>query len=94
MGRGLLGRVLLGKGREEREEVIGGVLDGLGDRVCNTHLVVFLLDAVVLRVFPELGVGGGGDHIQGRDAMLSPEEMSRSVSGATAHTPPSEFVVL
>jgi len=78
--------VLLGRGREEALE---GVLDGLGERGCNIHLVMFLLDAVVLRVFPELGVGG--DRVQSQN----PEEISRSVSGATytSFTPSSEAVV-
>jgi hypothetical protein len=75
--RGLLGRVLLGPTERGREEVIESVLDGLGDRRCNMHLVLFILDAVVLRVFPELGVGAE-----------APESMSRSVSGAMSLTPP------
>jgi hypothetical protein len=71
-----MGKVLLGPTAAEREEVMEGVLDGLGERACNAHLVLFILDAVVLRVFPELGVAG--------------EEMSRSVSGTTGAslTPP------
>jgi len=75
--RGLWGKVLLGPTTRGRKEVIESVLDGLGDQRCNTHLVLFAFDAVVLSVFPELGVGGNGE------GMLSPEEMSRSVSGAT-----------
>jgi hypothetical protein len=54
-----MGKVLLGPTAAEREEVMEGVLNGLGERACNAHLVLFILDAVVLRVFPELGVAGG-----------------------------------
>jgi hypothetical protein len=38
-----------------------GALEALEDGVCNLHLVVFLLDRVVLGLFPELGVDGGMD---------------------------------
>jgi hypothetical protein len=51
-----LGKVLLGPTASGREAVVRGALDGVGDRRCNLHLVLFLLDAIVLRVFPELGI--------------------------------------
>jgi hypothetical protein len=38
-----------------------GALEAVEDGVCNLHLVVFLLDRVVLGLFPELGVDGGMD---------------------------------
>ena len=73
--------MLLGPTERGREEVIESVLDGVGDRRCNTHLVLFILDAIVVRLFPELGVGGEGGGMGGL------KEMSRSVSG-TSITPP------
>jgi len=51
----MLERLFLGPTERGREKVVECVLDGLGDKRCNTHLVLFILDAVVLRVFPELG---------------------------------------
>lgn len=44
------------------------------------HLLVFILDAIVLRLFSELGVGGGG---RGGGGEGEEDTMSRSVSGAT-----------
>lgn len=39
--------------------VLGGTLDGvvdaLSDEACNRHLAVFLVDALLLAVFPEMG---------------------------------------
>lgn len=46
------------------------------------HLVMVLVDAIVLRVFPELGVAGGG----GGDILSPPgESISRSVSGGSGN---------
>ena len=60
-----------------------GALDGLEDRVCNLHLVVFLLDRIVLGIWPELGVGGmegdvhnGGEENVKMPPVASPESLS------------------
>lgn len=34
---------------------VGPAVDALGDGTCNRHLAVFVLDAVLLSVFPEMG---------------------------------------
>lgn len=75
-------RVLLGGIREQREDVLECVLSGLEDKACNMHLLMVLVDAIVLRVYPELGVVGG--YVQG-------ESISRSVSDGSSFegiTPP------
>jgi len=82
----MLGRILLGPTPEIRERTVDKALDGLRDQACNTHLAVFMLDAIVLRVFPELGVGGAG--AGGMDGM---GEMSRSASAAGSLTPPGSI---
>lgn len=43
--------VLLG---DSPVSTLDGVVDGLSDCACNRHLAVFVLDAVLLAVFPEL----------------------------------------
>lgn len=89
----ILGRILLGPTVTEREQTIARALDGVRDQACNTHLAIFILDAIVLRLFPELGIGGAG----GGDGDGVAPVMSRSVSGATIHdqdsslTPPGSI---
>ena len=34
---------------------IDGILDPLSSQACNAHLLLFILDLVVVTVFPELG---------------------------------------
>jgi hypothetical protein len=88
-----MGRVLLGPTEKTREEVLESVLDGVGDRRCNMHLVLFILDAIVLRVFPELGIGGVDLGVErSEEVEVRSEEMSRSVSGANTTTRPRSSV--
>ena len=68
--------MLLGGIREQREDVLECVLSGLEDKACNMHLLMVLVDAIVLRVYPELGVVGGGGNASG-------DSISRSVSGGS-----------
>ncbi|KAF9243784.1 PXA domain-containing protein [Melanogaster broomeanus] len=37
---------------------LDAIVDPLSNSVCNTHLAVFLFDALLLTIFPEMGVGG------------------------------------
>lgn len=39
------------------------IVDPLDDHACNTHLVVFLFDAVLLTVFPELAMQGSSSKV-------------------------------
>ena len=34
---------------------IDGILDPLSSQACNAHLLLFILDLVVVTIFPELG---------------------------------------
>ncbi|KII93458.1 hypothetical protein PLICRDRAFT_49505 [Plicaturopsis crispa FD-325 SS-3] len=45
----------------EPTRTIDAALQPLGSAACNAHLVVLVLDAFLLALFPELGVDGGGD---------------------------------
>jgi hypothetical protein len=49
----LTARLLLGSDAAA-DEAIGAALDAFGERECNARLFVFLLDRVVLGLFPEL----------------------------------------
>ncbi|KAI0085647.1 PXA domain-containing protein [Irpex rosettiformis] len=40
------------------ETVDKGILDPLSSTECNTHLLIFILDLIVLTLFPEMGVQG------------------------------------
>lgn len=39
------------------------IIDPLDDHACNTHLVVLLFDAMLLTVFPELGIQGSSSKV-------------------------------
>lgn len=45
---------------EKGESVVEGAVECFGDQGVNMHLAVVLLDAVLLAVFPEMGVEGLG----------------------------------
>ncbi|KAH9950508.1 PXA domain-containing protein [Amylocystis lapponica] len=70
LGRRLLDRVsaplapLLGPTPAARAYTLDGVLAPLSSQACNAHLALFILDLVLLTVFPEMGVsieGAGAD---------------------------------
>ena len=44
--------VLLG---DPAVNTLDGVVDALSDEACNRHLAVFLVDAILLTLFPEMG---------------------------------------
>ena len=46
----------MGPTPEARMATIDAALAPLDDAACNAHLAVFVLDLVLLTVFPELGV--------------------------------------
>lgn len=50
---GWLSPVLLGP--KSKEEAINGILEPLSSAACNAHLVLFILDAVLVQIVPELG---------------------------------------
>jgi hypothetical protein len=42
------------------ERMLEEVINPLGDAACNMHLAVFIVDALLLSIFPEMGVEGSG----------------------------------
>lgn len=47
--------MILGPTQEARISAIDGILDPLSSQPCNAHLMLFVLDLVLVTVFPELG---------------------------------------
>lgn len=50
------GLFVLGPTPSARLQAIDNMLDPLSSRECNVHLIVFILDLVLLTLFPEVGV--------------------------------------
>ncbi|KAH7883916.1 PXA domain-containing protein [Phlebopus sp. FC_14] len=48
--------------------LLDAVLDPLSERACNAHLVVFIFDALLLTIFPEMGVEGAVSNVDGETA--------------------------
>lgn len=60
--------VLLGPSPDRTLE---GIIDPIGDAACNMHLAVFIMDALILSIFPEMGLEGSG----GNAEMEVPERL-------------------
>ena len=52
-----MGSLTLGPTKAARLETISEALAPLDNAACNTHLVLFLLDALVLALFPDFAAG-------------------------------------
>ncbi|KDQ63855.1 hypothetical protein JAAARDRAFT_118968 [Jaapia argillacea MUCL 33604] len=84
----LLSSVLLGPTPVARSETIKTLLDPLSSAAANAHLFLFILDAIIITLFPELGVGGTApDANNGATVafdvegyLVAPGTMSRTVS--------------
>lgn len=50
------GLLILGPTPAARVQAIDAILDPLSSQECNAHLIVFILDLVLLTLFPEMGV--------------------------------------
>jgi hypothetical protein len=48
-------KILLGP---DPTRTVQETIDPFSDQACNMHLLVFILDLVLLTLFPELGIGG------------------------------------
>ncbi|VDC01904.1 unnamed protein product [Peniophora sp. CBMAI 1063] len=55
---------------EQRLATADALLEPLSDSACNAHLFVLILDAVLLTLFPEMGVGGGESSAGGEGTSL------------------------
>lgn len=67
--------LVLGPGHHTSRETIIDVLEPLSSEACNAHLILFLLDLLILALFPELGVQISSDDEanDGRRTASSPE---------------------
>ena len=50
------GLLILGPTPATRIQAVNAILDPLSSQECNAHLIVFILDLVLLTLFPEMGV--------------------------------------
>ncbi|KAL5534310.1 hypothetical protein ACEPAG_772 [Sanghuangporus baumii] len=78
----LLSSVALGPGSSKHES-IAEALEPLSSNACNVHLVLFLLDLIVLTLFPEFGVEGSAEDT----AVLSAEGREGSSKVASSASP-------
>lgn len=52
--------LLLGHDVASRAKTVSDALAPLSSSECNVHLLIVLFDAVLLTLFPELGIASGG----------------------------------
>ena len=52
-----MAKVLFGPDVETQQRTVKGMLDPLNSSECNVHLLVLLLDAILVTIFPELALG-------------------------------------
>ncbi|THH16758.1 hypothetical protein EW146_g3926 [Bondarzewia mesenterica] len=71
---GPIAPIVLGPTPAVRAQTMDALLDPLSSAPCNTHLFVMIFDLVLLTLFPELGVGGGGAAISGSGAGEAEDE--------------------
>lgn len=64
-----LAKILFGPTLDVQSRTVKAILDPLNDSKCNTHLLMFTLDAILVSLFPELGLG-----MQGEDSEALPED--------------------
>lgn len=70
--------LLLGPTPAARMRTIDAALDPFSSQACNAHLVLFILDLVLLTVFPELGVSESAPACASAEVSVS--EMSSKPS--------------
>ena len=62
---GWLSPLVLGAHTPAREQTIDDILDPLSSAECNTHLVMFLMDSVLMTLIPEMGTTTDASMIDG-----------------------------
>jgi hypothetical protein len=50
-------KVLFGPDMETQQRTVKGMLDPLNSNKCNVHLLILILDATLVAIFPELALG-------------------------------------
>lgn len=73
---------------------LDAILDPLSDGACNAHLAVFIVDALLLTIFPEMGVEGtsvnsDGDGMSGDAFADKGEEGESEFEGSRGGSSPS-----
>ena len=82
-------KLFFGPNMSIQRRTIRGILDPLGSKECNVHLLIFLLDAIVVTLFPELALSPSSRREQSDgatdaelDAMIySPYDKSDPLDG-------------
>lgn len=64
---GLPASVILGPDSAAQRRTISDILDPLSSPECNVHLLILLFDAILLCIFPELGVLSGAPNYTEED---------------------------
>ena len=75
---------VLGATPAARTQAIDAILDPLSSQECNAHLIVFILDLVLLTLFPEMGVAPSST-VPDAEGMRTPASLD-SIAGTL--TPP------
>jgi hypothetical protein len=52
---------MFGPNLDMQQRTVKGILDPLNSSKCNVHLLLFILDAILVTVFPELALGAAGN---------------------------------
>ena len=76
--------MLLGATPDTRRETIERVLEPLDAPECTSHLLLFLLDAIFLVLFPELASASASPSASGGD--ISGEDLDGTGSGKSSRT--------
>lgn len=61
-------KVLFGPDPATQQRTVKGILDPLNSSKCNVHLLVLLLDAILITLFPELGLGSDATTGEGAES--------------------------
>lgn len=81
-------RRLLGSTSAAQTRAMDEVLEPLSSQECNTHLIVFILDLVLLTLFPELGVSDSIGDTSGEGLGTPPGSFKSIQSSIGDLTPP------
>jgi hypothetical protein len=54
-------KIMFGPNLDVQRRTVKGILDPLNSNKCNVHLLLFIFDAILVAVFPELALGAAGN---------------------------------
>lgn len=61
MKQGIIPSLIFGHNTSVRESTAFNLVEPLSNQSANTHLILFVFDAVILALFPEIGLLSNGD---------------------------------